>query len=351
MKTSSKGIWVVIGLVLTLTLSLAACGGDDDDDSGNTGTSAGGGGELETKDVAFLPKEIDNPYFSVAEAGGQTAASQLGGEFKQVGASEASAPAQVPFINTLTAQGVDAIAVSANDPEALVSALQRASQAGVKIVTYDSDTNPEARDLFINQASTEDVGKVLVEMISQQIGGQGEIAILSAASTATNQNAWIDVMEEELAKPENSGIELVKTVYGNDDDAKSLQEAQSLLQGFPNLKGIVSPTTVGIAAAARALESTGKAGQVALTGLGTPNDMRKYVKDGTVTEFALWDPEQLGYLTYYAATALADGTVSGEEGETFEAGDLGERTVGPEGEVVLGPPTKFNQDNIDDYDF
>ena len=349
MNTLSRRKWVIFGLILTLGLGVAACG-DDDDDSGDSGGDSGGA--LEGANVAFLPKEIDNPYFDVAAKGGQAAASELGGEFKQVGPSTASAPEQLPFINTLASQGVDAIAVSANDPDALVPGLERASQQDVKIVSYDSDVAPDAREVFVNQASTEEVGIAQVEMISEQVGEQGgEIAILSASSTATNQNAWIEVMEAELEKPEYENLELVETAYGDDDDQKSFQETLGLLQANPNLQGIVSPTTVGIAAAARALESEGASGQVKLTGLGIPSELRAFVKSGTVEEFALWDPEQLGYLAYFAATALVDGTITGEAGETFDAGELGEKTIEEDGVVILGPPTRFNQDNIDDFDF
>ena len=124
-----------------------------------------------------------------------------------------------------------------------------------------------------------------------------------------------------------------------------------LLQAYPNLKGIISPTTVGIAAAARYLSSSKYKGNVQLTGLGTPNQMRKFVKDGTVQGFELWDPGKLGYLAGYAAAALASGQISGKQGESFKAGNLGSRTVGKNGEVLLGPPTVFTKANIDKFDF
>jgi rhamnose transport system substrate-binding protein len=344
----SKRIWLLAGIIVALAFGLVACG-DDDDTSGGGDSTAGNGGSEEPPNIAFLPKAINNPYFDVAAAGGEEAADALGGEFKQVGPSEASAPEQVPFINTLTQQQVDAIAVSANDPNALVPALKRAMQSGVKIITYDSDVDPEGRQLFVNQATADDIAKIQVKLISDQIGGEGEIAILSAASTATNQNAWIATMKEELKKPEYSGLKLVKIAYGNDDDQKSFQETNGLLQAYPNLKGIISPTTVGIAAAARALQS--KNSDVKLTGLGTPNQMRKFVKDGTVESFALWDPGKLGELAYYTAAALVAGDIKGEPGETFEAGNLGEYTIEDDRSIVLGPPTEFNKENIDDFDF
>jgi rhamnose transport system substrate-binding protein len=258
----------------------------------------------------------------------------------------------VSYINTVAQQGKDALILSANDPEALCDALEEARSADVKVVTFDADTNPECRDLFVNQATAEGIAAKQLELISEQIGGEGEIAILSAAANATNQNAWIEMMEKELAdNPDYANIELVDTVYGDDDDQKSFDQTEALLQNHPDLKGIISPTTVGIAAAARYLSDSDAKGKVALTGLGTPNQMREYVENGTVESFALWNPEDLGALATYAAAALASGDISGEEGDTFEAGELGEFEVGADGEVLLGEPFTFNADNIGDFDF
>ncbi len=268
----------------------------------------------------------------------------------EVGPAEATPDGQVSYINTLTQQGVGAIAVSANDPKAICDALNEARDAGVKVVTFDSDTNAECRDLFVNQADAEGIAKVQVDLIAEQIGGAGEIAILSASANATNQNAWIALMEEYIASdyPE---ITLVETVYGDDDDQTSFDKTAALLQTHPNLKGIVSPTTVGIAAAARYLQTSEYKGTVALTGLGTPNQMREYVEDGTVTAFALWNPADLGYLAAFAAKALIAGDITGAEGDTFDAGKLGEYTVGTDGVVLLGDPYVFDAENIGDFDF
>lgn len=301
--------------------------------------------------VAFLPKEIDNPYEALMDRGGIAAIGELKGEGKEVGPSDASASSQVSHITTLVQQGQDAIVIAANDPNAVAPALKEAMARGVAVVTVDSDAAHDARRVFVNQADSEEIGRSQIRMVAQQIGGRGKIAILSATPNATNQNAWIQYMREELGKPEHAGIELVKVAYGDDDDQKSFQETQALLQSIPDLKGIVSPTTVGISAAARYLSTSPRKGEVALTGLGTPNQMRQFVKDGTVTAFALWDPEQLGYLAGYAAAALVSGQITGAKGEVLKAGALGERTIGDNGEVILGPPTTFDAANIDDYDF
>jgi len=256
----------------------------------------------------------------------------------------------VQYINTAAQQGVSALVVSANDPTAICDALGEASEAGTKIVTFDSDTDPECRDLFINQASAEGIAKSQIDLIAEQIGDKGEIAILSASANATNQNAWIKMMEADL-KANHPNIKLVDTVYGDDDDQTSFDKTAALLQSHPNLKGIISPTTVGISAAARYLSDSKFKGKVKLTGLGFPNDLREYVKNGTIDAFALWDVEALGFLAAYTAKALVDGDISGKEGDSFKAGKLGDFEVGPDATVLLGKPTVFDAKNIDDYDF
>src|SRR5579884_471260 len=336
------------GFMIFLVVILASCGGSSSTGGTSSSSSSSGGQPL---NITFLPKAINNPYFDTAANGGKSAASELKGTFKQVGPSTASASEQVTWITNLTQQHVSAIVVSANDPNALAPALKQAMSQGVKVVSYDSDVAPDARQVFVNQANSEDIGRTEVQILGKQLGYNGQIAILSAASTATNQNTWIGFMKDELSKPQYKGMSLVKVVYGNDDDQTSFNDTLSLLQAYPNLKGIISPTTVGIAAAARAIESVGKGGKVMLTGLGTPNQMRKYVKDGTVPQFALWDPAKLGYLAYYAAADLVQGKITGKQGENFSAGTLGNYTIGPNGVVLLGPPTVFDKSNIDQFNF
>ena len=333
---------LALGAALVLT-GCAAGGNGGGDDAGD------GGGDANLA-ITFLPKNLGNPYFDTSNAGGEEAIEEFGGTFAEVGPSEASPTSQVTFIQTAAQQGAGGLVVSANDPEAICDALNEARDAGVKVVTFDSDTNADCRDLFINQATAEGIATSQIDLIAEQIGDEGQIAILSASANATNQNAWIELMEEELAA-NHPNIELVETVYGDDDDQTSFDKTAALLQTYPDLKGIISPTTVGIAAAARYLSTSEYKGQVALTGLGTPNQMREYVEDGTVTAFALWNPADLGYLAAYATKALIEGEITGEEGDTFEAGKLGEYEVGADGVVLLGDPFVFNADNIGDFDF
>ncbi|MFC7850111.1 rhamnose ABC transporter substrate-binding protein [Arthrobacter sp. NPDC057388] len=351
---------LLITLVTGLTLALTACGGT----TVNSGSTAGSGGSSpsasanpdaplkEGLKVAFLPKQLNNSYFTVTDRGGKTAVEEFKGSFSEVGPSEASASSQVSYINTLTQQGADVIATSANDPKAICSALDEARTGGAKIVTFDSDTDPECRDIYINQATAEGIAATQIKLISEAIGTDGgDIAILSATANATNQNAWIALMKKELEKPEYSKLKLVATVYGDDNAQKSQQEVQALLQQHPTLKGIISPTTVGVAAAAQYLAGSEYKGKVQLTGLGFPSQLKEFVKNGTMKSFALWDVEKLGYLTAYAGAALASGQITGAEGEKFKAGDMGEFTVGADGVVLLGDPTVFTADNVDKFNF
>ncbi|MFF5566924.1 rhamnose ABC transporter substrate-binding protein [Streptomyces sp. NPDC012623] len=350
---------VTAATACALAIALTACSGTTKDsareDTGDTGAaSAEANPDAPLKKglkLAFLPKQINNPYEKIVDEAGIKAAEEYGATGKEVGPSDASASSQVSYINTLIQQRQDAILIAANDPNAVCGPLKQAMKKNIKVVAYDSDTAKDCRQLFINQASSEQIGRSLVQHLGEQIGYKGKIAILSATQNATNQNTWIEFMKDELKQPEYKDMRLVKVAYGDDADQKSFQQTQGLMQAYPDLKGIISPTTVGIAAAARYLGDSSYKGKVVLNGLGTPNQMRKYVKNDTVEQFSLWNPEELGYLGSYAAAALASGQITGAEGEKFTAGRLGEYTIGKDGEIILGEPTVFDKKNIDKFDF
>lgn len=338
---------------------LAACGSTSNkDDSPSAPPSGSGGAPGAIKkglNVYFIPKDTQNPYEVLADKGGEKALKELGGKVTVSSGTADTAAAQLPSIQAAIQAKADAIVIAANDPSALCPSLNKAAQAGIKIVAFDSDITcgSTPNHLFINQADTEEIGTSQVDLLAKQIGETGEFAILSAAASATNQNAWIKYMKVQAKKYPK--MKLVTTVYGDDDPAKSLTALQGLLSGYPNLKGIISPTTVGISTAAQYL-STHKAAakRVTLTGLGLPSQMRKYIKDGTVESFELWNPSDLGYLAGYAAASLASGTPL-QEGATFKSGSLNKtyKMATGDGEltVVLGPPTVFDKSNIDKFDF
>jgi rhamnose transport system substrate-binding protein len=303
--------------------------------------------------VFVIPKNLGNSYFvtsdSVKTHGALYALNtQLGEKGKETSGTAATPASQLPAIKSAIAQGAKALLVSATDPTALCPTLNAFMKHGGTVVTYDSDA-PTCRTMFINQATTAGIGESEVDVLAKEINDTGQIAIVSAAQTATNQNAWIAYMKTELAKYPN--IQLVSTVYGNDDPTTATQVTQGLLQQYPNLKGIISPTTVGILAAAQVVDAANDEGKIIVTGLGTPLEMKQYVENGTVPEFILWNPANLGYLAGYAAVELASGAITNKQGETFKAGSLGTFKVGADHTVLLGKPYVFNKSNVGNFNF
>jgi rhamnose transport system substrate-binding protein len=350
----------LVSVASAAALTLAACGGSSSPAASTTksstkassGTSAGGIKKGLT--VYFIPKDTNNPYEVIADKGGSDALAELGGKVVVSSGTEDTAAAQIPSIQAAIQANADAIVIAGNDPSALCPSLGQAQAKGIKVVSFDSDvTCPN--HLFINQADTENIGTSEVDLLAKEIGSKGEIAILSAAATATNQNAWIGYMKTQLKKYPN--MKLVDTVYGNDDPATSLTVLQGLLTAHPNLRGIISPTTVGISTAAQYLSKHKDiAKKVTLTGLGLPSQMKPYVLDGTVQAFELWNPSDLGYLAGYAAASLASGTFDLKEGATFTAGKLKDYKILPAAgdtglSIVLGPPTVFDKSNVGNFNF
>jgi len=305
--------------------------------------------------VGYLPKDIVNQYFAAAKTGVDKAAKDLGGTVTQVGPNEAKADLQIPFITDLTTQKVSAIIISADGKDEVAPALKAAMTAGIKVVGFDSSPAVGAYNVFVNQVDFSGVGVNLADWACELAPNcTGDIAILSAAATATNQNAWIDLMKTTLATDKYKGLKLVDTVYGDDDATKSTQQAQGLLTKYPNLKVIVAPTTVGILAAAQVVSQAGKSATVKVTGLGFPNDMKPFVKDGTSPVFGLWSVPDLGYLSYAIAAKLVSGEITGKEGETFTVKGLnGDKpyTIGKDSVVILGPAFRFDKTNVDQFNF
>jgi rhamnose transport system substrate-binding protein len=316
-------------------------------------SAAPGGGPIT---VGYLPKDIVNQYFAAAKVGVDKAAGELGGgKVIQVGPNEAKPDLQIPFITDLTTQKVNAIIISADGKDEVAPALQAAMAAGIKVVGFDSSPAVGAYNVFVNQVDFSGVGVNLDDWACELAPNcTGDIAILSAAATATNQNAWIDLMKKTLAEDKYKGLKLVDTVYGDDDATKSTQQAQALLTKYPNLKVIVAPTTVGILAAAQVVKQAGKSASVKVTGLGFPNDMKPFVKDGTSPVFGLWSVPDLGYLAYQVAAKLVSGEITGKEGETFTVPSLNggkPYTIGKDGVVILGPAYRFDATNVDQFNF
>lgn len=326
---------------------LAGCGGSD----GN-GTDGGGDTAQGSNTYAFVAKDVQNPYMQKVYEGFEKACEDVGATPLYKGPEAPTPEKQIEIINQLTAQGVAGIAVAANDQDALQPALEEAMDMGIKVISLDSAVNKDSRLTHIQQADPEKIGRGLIQAAYEMVDGNGGIAILSAASTATNQNLWIEWMQKELDENADkyANTPLIKIAYGDDDPTKSTSETQALLQN-PDVKVIIAPTTVGMLAAGKVLQD--KQSDVKLTGLGLPSEMAPFIEDGTCPWMYLWNPVDIGDLAGQTLDALVKGTITGAAGETFTAGDLGEKAIveAADGgtEVMLGDPFKFDSDNIAEW--
>ena len=331
--------------VLAAAVLLAGCSSSSD------------GGSGDALKIAHIPKLGTIGYFQAADKGVQRACAELGAECAYKGPTEITAAAQVKEINAAVQAGYNVLIVAANDKDALVPALKDAMDKGVTVVTYDSDVAQDGRSVFVNQASSEGIGQALAKSASDIAGGAGDIAILSTTPDATNQNVWIDFMKKELAA-KYPNVKVVATAYGLDKPEESTTETQGLIQKYPTIKAIVAPTSVGIVAAAKYVSGSASKGKVFVTGLGLPNDMKTYIKDGSGAQASLWDVENFGYVAVQVANSIVNKKQSVKVGATIKSGKgdkgLKTRTVikGAVGnEVILGPATVFTKDNVDQFNF
>lgn len=326
--------------------------------TGPTGAPTPAGQKLK---IVYIPKNTGNPYFTDVINGFKDAAKESGDDFSTVAPSSSDTTAQIPFITEQAQQKVDVIVVSASSPEALNGVLDDARKKGILVLTVDADLtgNESHRDAAVLQSDSKSIGDSQVELLGKEMNYEGELAILSATRESPNQNAWIQSMQEALKQPKYAKMKLVEVVYGDDKPDKSTTEFEALLTKHPNLRGVISPTSVGLAAAARSLEIAGvypggpkaKGPGLVLTGLSTPNQMKGFVKKGVVQAFQLWRPHDMGYICSFLADDLKSGKIKAEEGAKFTAGKLGERTLTKNNVVVAGPLVTFDKTNIDQFDF
>jgi rhamnose transport system substrate-binding protein len=311
--------------------------------------------------MVFLPKFLGNAVFDEAHSGALEAAEELqnSAELQFLAPATGAAGAdQIGIITNATTQGVDAIMLSNNAGDQVAPAAKAARDAGITFVTWDSPIpSAEGEQVFVAQVDFKETGKVMADMARDILGDDGgKFAVLSAGPDSANQNAWIDSLKEVLQDPAYSNLELLDVVYGNDETEKSTQEALALVDKYPDMELIMAPTTVGIAAAAKAMQDEGLCDKVKVSGLGLPSEMVSFVKNDCSPEFALWSFKDLGYLTYYLTYLIASGALKGEAGEQFEAGRMGNYTIEkdptrPDVEsalrVLMGPFSKYDKDNID----
>ena len=364
-----KKKWLLLALLVALMALVAGCGGDDDEAAEDTTAAettadtgeAGGPVTFETgrefKSI-LLPKFTGVAVFDQANEGAREAAEELGTEPPEFlgPTADNSVAGQIEIVTNAATQGVDALMISNNAGDQIEPAVKQLAEAGATVVSWDSPIpSGEGESVFVAQVDFDETGTVMADMALNILGDEGgEFAILSASPDAANQNAWIKALEEALTDPKYASLELVDTVYGNDESEKSYDEALGLVDKHPNLKLIMAPTTVGIAAAGKAMTDEGLCDKVKVSGLGLPAEMKAYTESGCAPEFALWSFVDLGYLTYYTAYGIGTGQIEAEEGAQFEAGRMGEYTIEKDPtrdnglRVLMGPFTVYNKDNIDE---
>ena len=304
---------------------------------------------------ALVTKSAGNPYNEREAAGFEEAMKAMGYSDSQIiirHPESATADAQITTINELISQNVSAIAIAANDMDALQPVCEQAASQGIKVISLDSTVNAASRMTHVNQAGTQIIGQTLMDAVKDLAGGEGQWAILSATSQASNQNAWIAAMKEVMEGEDYAGLELVEVAYGDDEYQKSVDQTQALLTNYPDLKVICAPTTVGIMAAAGVLQD--KNSEVKLTVLGLPSEMADYIGTDNVCPYMyLWNPIDVGRLGAYTSVALVNGDITGAAGETFTAGEMGgyEIVEASDGgtEIIVGPPFAFTPENIDEW--
>ena len=329
-------------LLAVLVLAVAACG------VGQQGPSQGGGGGGGPNKICMMPKLVGIPYFNASEQGANEAAKELDVDLVYDGPTEAKAPLQSQMIEQFIQQQCDAITVAANDPNALAPAMKKADNAGIATGAWDADVAPDARDVFVNQATFQAIGYKLVDVMAEQTGGKGEFLVVTGSLTAPNQVAWLKEMRERM-KEKYPEMSIASVEPGEEDLQLGIDITKNYLRANPDTAGVFGITSVALPGAAEAVQQIGRAGEVPVTGLSTPNEMKPYIESGAVKEFVLWNPVDLGYLAVYVANAQVEGNLPNSG--TFKAGRLGEVKLLAEDEVLLGPPIVFSKENIDQYDF
>ncbi len=304
-----------------------------------------------THKYVLIVKDMENPYMKKMFEGFRTACDSFGAESIFSGETgDTSAEGQIKIVEKMIDEHVDAIAIAANGKDKLSPVLKKAMQAGIKVVSLDSDVNVEDRYVHIQQASPEMIGRVLIQAARDMIGGSGEAAILTTTADASNQSLWVSWMQREMAENPDAykNMQIVDILYGKDLYWDSHQLTVKLLKEHPEVKIIIAPTSMGILAAADAIESSGTSTLV--TGLGLPSEMAKYIRSGRCPWMYLWNPIDVGYVAAYAVDQLTSGKITGAIGEKLDAGNSGILLITPAvdggSEIVVGKPYMFDKNNV-----
>ncbi len=300
--------------------------------------------------ICMLPKIKGISYFSACYEGAKKAVAELPNvELIYDGPIDGDPKKQAEMIERWIVDKVDVICIAPNAPDVVASAMRDARAAGIHVITWDADGIADSREMFVNQATPDSIGKGLVAAMVRDVGGPdvaGDVVIVSSDPTSANQNSWIEVMKPAL---EATRLKLVTIKYPGENSSNALADAQDVIKKYPNLKGIFGISSVSFPGAAEAIEQSGKSGQIMITGLSLPSDMKRFVHSGTVKSVVLWNPVDLGYLTIRVAEGLCTGTIKSTDTQV-QAGMLGTRPIAGD-HVLLGDILTFSRENIDQFDF
>ncbi|MEI6100767.1 MAG: rhamnose ABC transporter substrate-binding protein [Eubacteriales bacterium] len=366
-----KKVWIIAALVLIAIFAFVSCSSTPAASSAAAPASSAAASVAAASSAApaasaaavkgkvkvmFIPKNQGNPYFDAIVTGLKEAVTTIGADKIQcdeTGPSTADATSQIEYVQAAVQNGYNVILIAANSNDALDATFDDARAKGVKIVIINGDIpkNETHRDAAILPTDFSKVGAAQIECLGSIINYEGEFAILSATTDAPDQNTWIEGMKATLKDPKYAKMKLDAVVYGDDQPEKSTTEMESLITKYPNLKGVIAPTTVGIAASAQVVDTKKLGDKIAVTGLGLPSQMSAFIKDGSVKQFQLWNPVDQGLLGAYFAYSLATGGVEAKEGATFDAGRLKTFTIGANNIIITGPPFTFDKSNIDNFKF
>jgi rhamnose transport system permease protein len=298
--------------------------------------------------IAMMPKSKGNPYFIACNRGAEEAAGELGVELLWDGPDGTDPAGQNRIVEGWITRGVDVICVAVENREGLSPVLRKARARGIKVITWDADAEPDARDFFVNQATPEGIGYSLMDTAARVLGGKGEFAIITGSLTAANLNEWRKHIEVRL-KEKYPDIRLVTTRPCDDQQKKALDETKAVLAAHPNVKLVMAVCSPAVPGAAEAVKQLGRS-DVKVIGLGLPNENKPFVHDGFTDTVILWNTMDLGYLTVYAAKQVADGRLKPGATEMI-GGRLGRKVIDKENNILLGRPFAFTKENIDQFDF
>jgi rhamnose transport system substrate-binding protein len=351
------------GAVAAAALSIAGCGSSSSSPSSSASASSGGAAATSSSvsadtssasctkhfTVGLIPKETSDPFFVAADKGAQEAAKQLNMQLIYKGPDSLDPAGQTQIISQMTNQHLNAITVSADDPNALVPALKQAANAGIKITAWNADVAKSARAFFMDNPPPTNLVKTITDQMVQSVGASAKILVMTSTLQAPNQNLLLTDLKAYVAKA-YPHLTIEKILPGNSDTSYSEGVAKSWLQAHPETKGILTVDGAELAGAAQAVDSLGMKGKVALVGIGVPSQNGHDLLTGTVKAVVLWNPIDLGYATMYMVHAQLCGQLHAGQ-KSLAAGRLGNLGFESPDSITLGKTLVFTKENVGNYHF